>query len=123
MRRINPLVSLAGVAFAIDVFSEEFVDVSEPANRFSFAKLLRRDRGYIVLFDPEKSTVWSGNALERPDHILIVPISPIVKIDPVGLFRRLKKPLKFLQMLESDSEWLQENVQSSLKYIDQWTGR
>ena len=124
MNNTKPLISIAGVAFVIDVTSEEFIDFSEPINRISFRNLLRRGIGYVLLFDPLKSGIWTGNPEDFPDHILVAHIGPIVSLDPAGLAKRLNKPLSELQNMEDDAEWLEKyQVESCLRTVDKWKGR
>jgi len=120
MKRKLPLISISGVAFVADVEKEEFRQYEYEVNRMGFDQLIGRSGWYLLLFDPNTTSAWTGDVNIKPPYIIEVNIPPMCRLDAVGISTRHRIKLSEVLSMKEDSQWLTlPGVESMLKTIRQ----
>jgi hypothetical protein len=88
MSRKLPEFTIGGTVFTVDARIYEFREREAPWNRISMDDFLE-DAPTHILFDKQAKKIYEGRAsgAERPAHVEMIKIPPIVELDPVGLAR------------------------------------
>lgn len=88
MSRKLPEFTIGGTVFTVDARIYEFREKEEPWNKISMDDFLE-DAPTNILFDKQAKKIYEGRAsgVERPAHVEMIKIPPIVELDPVGLAR------------------------------------
>jgi hypothetical protein len=91
MARKLPEYTIAGTLFTVDGRIYEFRETAAPWNQISMDHFWENEPTHI-LFDKRTNNIYSGDARERPDHVELVVVPPLMELDPVGLARRYNVP-------------------------------
>jgi hypothetical protein len=72
----------------VDARIYEFREKEAPWNKISMDDFLE-DASTNILFDKQTKKIYEGRAsgAERPTHVEMIKIPPIVELDPIGLAR------------------------------------
>lgn len=81
-----PEYVIGGTLFTVDARIYEFRETAAPWNSKSMHDF-GEDDPTVILFDKEKKNVYEGSAGDRPNHVEMITIPPIIELDPIGLAR------------------------------------
>ena len=89
MARKLPEYTIAGTLFTVDGRIYEFRETAAPWNQISMDNFWE-DEPTHILFDTQTNNIYTGAAsiADRPAHVELVVIPPLMELDPVGLARR-----------------------------------
>jgi len=89
MARKLPEYTIAGTLFTVDGRIYEFRETAAPWNQISMDNFWE-DEPTHILFDKQTNNIYTGAAsiADRPAHVELVVIPPLMELDPVGLARR-----------------------------------
>ncbi|MET3501321.1 hypothetical protein ABIC45_002933 [Mucilaginibacter rubeus] len=89
MARKLPEFTIAGTLYTVDARIYEFRETAEPWNRISMDDFWEESPTHI-LFDRQAKNIYTGamHISDRPAHVEIVVVPPLIELDPVGLARR-----------------------------------
>lgn len=106
MEKSLPIITIAGIAFYVDVVREQFREYGHDENVISFNHLQGAGDHYTLAIDKRTKNICTANPqCACRDHIMTVPIPAIVKLDPVGLAEKLGKPVAAFLEMKDDTEW------------------
>lgn len=93
MARKLPECTIGGTRFTVDGRIYEFRETAAPWNQISMEHFFENDATNI-LFDKDTNNIYTGpaGAANRPDHVELVVVPPLIELDPVGLARRYHVP-------------------------------
>jgi len=123
MARKLPEYTIAGTLFTVDGRIYEFRETAAPWNQISMDNFWE-DEPTHILFDKQTNNIYTGAAgiTDRPAHVELVVIPPLMELDPVGLARRYNVPddtyipkHKRKQLLAEQLIGLQQNVRKTKK--------
>lgn len=88
MARKLPEYTLAGTLFTVDARIYEFRETAQPWNKISMDDFWEETPTHI-LFDTQAKNIYTGamHISDRPAHVQIVIVPPIMELDPIGLAR------------------------------------
>lgn len=88
MSRKLPEYVIGGTLFTVDARIYEFRETAEPWNSISMDDFWEESPTNI-LFDKETKKIYEGNvsAADRPAHVEMIKVPPIIELDPIGLAR------------------------------------
>jgi hypothetical protein len=89
MARKLPEYTIAGTLFTVDGRIYEFRETAAPWNQIPMDNF-REDEPTPILFDKQTNNIYNRAAgiADRPAHVELVVIPPLMELDPVGLARR-----------------------------------
>jgi hypothetical protein len=93
MARKLPEYTIAGTLFTVDGRIYEFRETAAPWNQMSMDNFWEDEPTYI-LFDKQTNNIYTGAAAiaDRPAHVELVVVPPLMELDPVGLARHYNMP-------------------------------
>lgn len=88
MSRKLPEYVIGGTLFTVDARIYKFRETAEPWNSISMDDFWEESPTNI-LFDKETKKIYEGNvsAADRPAHVEMIKVPPIMELDPIGLAR------------------------------------
>jgi hypothetical protein len=88
MSRKLPEFTIGGTVFTVDARIYEFREKEAPWNKISMDDFLE-DAPTNILFDKQAKKIYEGSisGADRPAHVEMTKIPPIIELDPVGLAR------------------------------------
>ena len=92
MARKLPEYTIGGTLFTVDGRIYEFRETAAPWNQISMDHFWENE-STPILFDKQTNNIYNGDAgSNRPDHVELVVVPPLMELDPVGLARRYNVP-------------------------------
>jgi len=93
MSRKLPEFTIGGTVFTVDARIYEFREREVPWNKISMDDFLE-DAPTNILFDKQAKKIYEGrtSGAERPAHVELITVPPLVDLDPVGLARHYNLP-------------------------------
>ena len=92
MARKLPEYTIGGTLFTVDGRIYEFREKAAPWNHISMDHFWENE-STPILFDKQTKNIYNGDAgSNRPDHVELVVVPPLMELDPVGLARRYNVP-------------------------------
>jgi hypothetical protein len=123
MARNLPEFTIAGTLFTVDGRIYEFRETAAPWNQISMDHFWE-DEPTHILFDKQTNNIYTGEGSisDRPDHVELVVVPPLMELDPVGLARCYNVPdetyipkHKRKQVLAEQMIGLQQNTRKHQK--------
>jgi hypothetical protein len=123
MARKLPEYTIAGTLFTVDGRIYEFRKTAAPWNKISMDDFWEEAPTHI-LFDKQTNNIYTGGGsiADRPAHVELVVIPPIMELDPIGLARHYNladeifiPKGKRAQILSEQLIGLQQNAYKSKK--------
>ena len=93
MSRKLPEFTIGKTLFTVDARIYEFRETASPWNKIPMDDFLE-DAPTHILFDKQAKKIYEGrtSVAERPAHVEMIKVPPIVELDPVGLARHYSLP-------------------------------
>lgn len=88
MARKLPEYTIAGTLFTVDGRIYEFRETAAPWNKIAMDDFWEEAPTHI-LYDRQTHNIYTGatGIADRPAHVVLVVIPPIMELDPIGLAR------------------------------------
>ena len=88
MARKLPEFTIGGTVFTVDARIYEFRETAAPWNKISMDDFWE-EAPTNILFDKQAKKIYQGStrAADRPAHVEMVTVPPIIELDPIGLAR------------------------------------
>jgi len=88
MSRKLPEFTIGGTVFTVDARIYEFREKEAPWNKISMDDFWE-EAPTNILFDKQAKKIYEGgvSTANRPSHVEMIRVPPIVELDPIGLAR------------------------------------
>src|SRR6202000_2598144 len=81
-----PEYVIGGTLFTVDARIYEFRETAALWNSISMNGF-GENHPTVILFDKKKKNVYEGSPANRPKHVEMITVPPIIELDPIGLAR------------------------------------